>query len=123
MLDLKSVMVGSTQLRVMAEFYEKVFARPADMVEGGNEYGWKVGNTFFLVGEHSEMKGTTKEPGRTMCNFETEQVQEEFERIKATGATVIQEPYEMAGLWIATFADPDGNYFQLMSPFEDSAGQ
>jgi predicted enzyme related to lactoylglutathione lyase len=103
----------------MAQFYERVFGRPADMVDEGNEYGWKVGNTYFIVAEHSEMKGQAKEPGRNMCNFETLQVKEEFERIRATGATVIREPYEMAGLWIATFVDPDGNYFQLMSPFED----
>ena len=122
MLNLNSVMVGSTQPSVMGEFYEKVFARPADMVEG-SEHGWKVGSTFFVVGEHSEMKGMTKDPGRVMCNFETEQVKEEFERIKATGATVIKEPYEMVGMWIATFADPDGNYFQLMTPFDDSMGQ
>ena len=41
---------------------------------------------------------------------------EEFERIKAAGATVIREPYEMGGGWIATLADPDGNYFQLVTP-------
>jgi predicted enzyme related to lactoylglutathione lyase len=29
---------------------------------------------------------------------------------------VIKEPYEMEGGWIATLADPDGNYFQLVSP-------
>ena len=42
---------------------------------------------------------------------------EEFERIKAAGAEVVKEPYEIEGMWIATFADPDGNYFQLMSPW------
>jgi predicted enzyme related to lactoylglutathione lyase len=107
----------------MADFYEEVFARPADMVEVGSEYGWMVGNTFFIVSEHSGMKGITNEPGRVICNFETEQVKEEFERIKATGASVIQEPYEMSGLQIATFADPDGNYFQLMSSFAHLIGQ
>jgi predicted enzyme related to lactoylglutathione lyase len=121
MLNLSSIMVGSTQPRVMAEFYEKVFARPADMVEEDG-YGWLVGNTFFTLLAHSEMAGMSKEPGRVMCNFETEQVKEEFERIKAAGATVIKEPYEMAGMWIATFADPDGNYFQLMTPWDESAG-
>jgi predicted enzyme related to lactoylglutathione lyase len=45
-------------------------------------------------------------------------VENEFERIKDTGATVIKEPYEMGGGMIATFADPDGNYFQLMTPWE-----
>jgi len=34
------------------------------------------------------------------------------------GAVVVKEPYQMDGMpgWIATLADPDGNYFQLMSP-------
>jgi predicted enzyme related to lactoylglutathione lyase len=53
-----------------------------------------------------------------MLNFETSQVKEEFERIKALGAVVIAAPYQMGGGWIATLADPDGNYFQLMSPME-----
>ena len=62
------------------------------------------------------MVGRTKDPGRVMLNFETPQVKEEFERVKALGSVVIQEPYEMEGGWIATLADPDGNYFQLVSP-------
>jgi predicted enzyme related to lactoylglutathione lyase len=62
------------------------------------------------------MEGNTKDPGRMIINFETPTVKDEFERIKSLGATVIREPYEMQGAWIATLADPDGNYFQLMSP-------
>jgi predicted enzyme related to lactoylglutathione lyase len=74
---------------------------------------------FFGVGEHSEMSGKAKDPGRVMFNLETKEVKAEFERIKGVGATVIKEPYEMQGAWIATFADPDGNYFQLMTPWEN----
>jgi len=54
-----------------------------------------------------------------MFNFETSEVKTEFERMKGLGAKVIAEPYQMGdgrGHWIATLADPDGNYFQLMSP-------
>ncbi len=51
-----------------------------------------------------------------MINFETAQVQQEFERIKALGGKVIREPYQMGQGWIATLADPDGNYFQLVTP-------
>jgi predicted enzyme related to lactoylglutathione lyase len=29
---------------------------------------------------------------------------------------VIAEPYAIGEGWIATLADPDGNYFQLMTP-------
>ena len=51
-----------------------------------------------------------------MLNFESAEVKEEFERIKAIGATVVKAPYEIGEGWIATLADPDGNYFQLISP-------
>lgn len=110
-------MVGSMQPKKMADFYEKVFGKPADMQEG-KWWGWQVGSTFFSVGEHSEMIGKTKDAGRVMFNLETTEVKEEFARIKKAGAIVVKEPYDMQGGWIATLADPDGNYFQLMTPWE-----
>ncbi len=113
-------MIGSSQPKVLIEFYEKVFNKKPDMGEG-DWAGWQVGSTFFNVGEHSEVNGQAKEPQRIIFNFETTEVQEEFERIKQIGATVIKEPYQMEEMgdgWIATFADPDGNYFQLMTPWE-----
>jgi predicted enzyme related to lactoylglutathione lyase len=117
MLNLNSFMVGTKQPMVLAAFYEKVLGMPAQMVDQEHGFwGWQVGNSYFSVLDHSEMGGKTKDPGRLMCNFETAQVKEEFERIQAIGAVVIAEPYEMGGGWIATFADPDGNYFQLVSP-------
>ena len=114
MLNLNSIMIGTKQPKVLAAFYEKVLGMPAGMVD--EEYGWQVGAAYLSVLDHSEMVGRTKDPGRIMFNFETPQVKEEFERIKALGGTVIKEPYEMEGGWIATLADPDSNYFQLVSP-------
>jgi predicted enzyme related to lactoylglutathione lyase len=111
-------MIGSMNVKEMADFYKSVFQKPADMEEGG-WYGWKVGNVFLSVGEHSEMNGNAKDPGRVMFNFETKEVQKEFDRIsKIEGVQVIKEPYELGGGQIATLADPDGNYFQLMTPWE-----
>ena len=117
MLSLNSVMIGTKQPLVMAAFYEKVFGKPADMTDQENGFwGWQVGNAFMGILTHSEMGGNSKEPGRVMINFETPQVKEEFERIKTLGGKVIKEPYEMGDGFIATLADPDGNYFQLMNP-------
>jgi len=119
MLNLNSVMLGTTQPQVLAAFYEKVLGKPADMNDPDNGFcGWQVGGAFMGILNHSEMGGKTKDPGRIMLNFETPQVKEEFERIKALGGTVVHEPYEMGQGWIATLADPDGNYFQLMNPME-----
>lgn len=117
MLNLNSIMVGSMQKEVLTDFYKKVFQKSPEMDEGDHS-GWMVGNTFFGVGVHSEITGMSKDPGRVMFNLETSEVKEEFERIKGIGAKVIKEPYEMGGAWIATLADPDGNYFQLMTPWK-----
>lgn len=117
MLNLNSVMLGTKQPEIMAAYYEKVLGKPADMVDPENGFwGWQAGSAFLGILTHSEMGGKTKDPGRVMINFETAQVREEFERIKALGGIVVKEPYEIGGGWIATFADPDGNYFQLMTP-------
>jgi predicted enzyme related to lactoylglutathione lyase len=117
MLNLNSVMIGTTQPQKLAAFYEKVIGKPADMADSENGfYGWQVGSAYLSVMDHSEMGGNSKDPARVMFNFETNEVKEEFEKIKGIGAEVIREPYEMGGGWIATLADPEGNYFQLVTP-------
>ena len=117
MLNLNSVMIGTKQPTALAAFYEKVLEKPADMVDGESGFwGWQVGSAFISVLDHSEMGGNAKDPGRVMFNFETPQVKEEFERIKACGGVVVKAPYEIGEGWIATLADPDGNFFQLMTP-------
>lgn len=120
MLNLNSVMIGTKQPVALAAFYEKVLGKPSDMADPEHGFwGWQVGSASLSVLEHSEMGGSTKDPGRVMFNFETTQVKEEFERIKALGGAVIREPYEIGGGWVATLADPDGNYFQLVTPMAE----
>lgn len=120
-LNLNSIMIGTSQVKALAEFYQRVFGRPADMADGPY-FGWQAGSGFLMIGEHSDIHGQSKEPARIMLNFETQDVQKEFERLKQAGVTVIKEPYSMGGedSWIATLADPDGNYIQLISPMEMS---
>ena len=48
-LNLNSIMVGTAQPGVLAAFYEKVFGRPADMVEG-EWYMWQAGNCSLSIG-------------------------------------------------------------------------
>ncbi len=110
----------------MVEYYTKLFGEPSGS-DGGYTW-WQIGTGGFTVGEHSEVKGTNEMPGRIIWNIETTDVKGDFERLKAAGATVVLEPYSPGGpteggepaegpeMSVATFADPDGNYFQLVSP-------
>jgi len=119
MLNLNNIMIGTKQPKVLAAFYEKVLGKPAEMVdEKYGFYGWQVGVAYLAILDHSEMVGKAKDPGRIILNFETPHVKEEYERLKGLGVVIIKEPYEMEGGWITTLADPDGNFFQLVSPME-----
>jgi len=130
MFNATSLLISSGNYQELNTFYEEVFKKPADPM-----MGWQVGELHIVVMEHSEIHGKSKEGSRLMLNLETENVPSEFERIKnIEGASVIKEPYQMTmdgkivpkeeekddGFWIATLADPDGNYFQLMSPWNPS---
>jgi predicted enzyme related to lactoylglutathione lyase len=116
-MNLNSVLIGSEDPARLVAYYSRLFGAPG--WTGGEFSGWQIGSGFVTVGPHSEVHGQNREPGRVIWNIETADVAGEFARLSAAGATVVQEPYhpgEMEEGWIATFSDPDGNYFQLLSP-------
>ena len=118
MLSLNTVMICSEDPQGLSAFYTKVLGEPG--WQDGGYVGWQAGNGMLMIGAHSDVKGRNDMPGRIILNFETPDFDSEFERIKGLGATVEHEPYQpgdSAGdFWLATFEDPDGNYFQLASP-------
>ncbi|HVE63417.1 MAG TPA: VOC family protein [Mycobacteriales bacterium] len=120
-LNLNTVMINTEDTARLAAFYRKALGEPG--FEDHGYTGWKAGAAYLMVGPHSDVKGSNEMPGRIMANFETDDVPGEFERLKGIGARVIAEPYQPGagdGMWLATLADPDGNYFQLASPMPES---
>jgi predicted enzyme related to lactoylglutathione lyase len=117
-MNLNSILIGSEDPQGLVDFYTKLFGEPT--WSDGGYTGWVIGTGAVTVGAHDQVKGKNAEPGRVIWNIETPDVKSEFDRFVAAGATVVQEPYGPGGEegLIATLADPDGNYFQLMSPME-----
>ena len=121
MLDFNSILVFSEDPKKLADFYKKIFQKDPDWADGGY-FGFMAGKGFITIGPHDKVKGRNASPERIMFNLETKDVEGEFGRIKKIGAAVVAEPYspmEDAKMMIATFADPDNNYFQLVTPWED----
>jgi predicted enzyme related to lactoylglutathione lyase len=115
-MNLNSVLIGSADPQRLTEYYTRLFGA-VGWAEGGYS-GWQIGTGFVTVGPHDQVHGSNAEPGRLIWNIESADVKADFGRLKAAGATVIREPYQPGAqpdAWVATFADPDGNYFQLVS--------
>lgn len=119
-MKLSGILIGSSDPERLVEFYKRVLGEPG-WAEAPYT-GWMLGACTVMVGPHDQVQGANKEPGRVIWNLESDDVKGEFERIRAAGATVISEPYNPVegnadrDVQIATFADPDGNYFQIASP-------
>ena len=117
-MDFNSILIGSEDPQRLVDYYTRLFGEPT-MSDGGYT-GWQLGNGWINVGPHSEVKGRNTHPGRIIWNIETSDVKGDYDRFVAAGAIVVREPYGFEGLapdiLIATLADPDDNYFQLMSP-------
>lgn len=120
MLNFNSILLFSEDPKSLSEFYKKVFDVDPGWNEGGYS-GFMVGSGSVTIGPHDKVHGKNMTPERVIVNFETEDVEGEFKRIKELGAKVIAEPYhpgEEPDMWLATFADPDGNFFQIASPWK-----
>ncbi len=119
-MNFNSILIGSDDPPRLVDYYTKVLGA-AGFSDSGYT-GWQIGSGFVTVGPHSEVHGSNREPGRLLWNIESADVKTDFARMRDAGAIVIAEPYTMEGApadsYIATLADPDGNYFQLMSPMQ-----
>jgi predicted enzyme related to lactoylglutathione lyase len=123
-MDVSGILIGTDDAPRLRDYYTKLFGKP-NWDEGGY-FGWQIGSGSVTIGPHDQVKGKNSAPGRVIWNITTTDVPGEFAKLKAAGATVVKEPYEMgeaAGqkMWITTLSDPDNNYFQLMSPMEMAA--
>lgn len=84
------------------------------------------GNGFYVMGDvngpalglgtHSEVRGKATDQARHIVGFDTDDIEADFQRLKAAGVEFIEEPNRQGddGLQIATFKDPEGNLIQLL---------
>lgn len=120
-MDFSGILIGSEDPQRLVAYYTRVFGVPG--FSDGGYTGWQFGSGYVTIGPHDQVKGRSTHPGRIMWNLTSQDVKGDFDRFKAAGAIVVAEPYGFEGqegMSIATFADPDDNYFQLMSPMEPS---
>ena len=118
-MNLNGILIGSENPQRLKDYYMKLFGKPT--WDEGGFFGWQVASGSMMIGQHDHVKGKNSAPGPVIWNIETPDVTGQLAKLKAAGATVVREPYQPGQpgaqeFWIATFPDPDNDYFQLMSP-------
>ncbi len=108
-----NVNVTSEDPERLIAFYADVVGLPRRPEVGAGAF--RAGQAGFLVDGHSASQGKAKEPTRVLLTFTVADAVAEETRLRAAGVEFIRpatkEPW---GGLVATFADPDGNYCQLV---------
>jgi len=119
--NLESLTLFTQNAKKLAGFYrDKVGLKiKFEAVMGENDeemYEMSVGKkSGFYIVDHSKVKGKNKQPERILFNLEVDNIKKEVTRLKKAKVKLVTNTYHIEGYgYIATFADIDGNYFQLV---------
>jgi predicted enzyme related to lactoylglutathione lyase len=108
-LNLGSLLLGSSQVDTMKTWYRRAF----DVDE--NAMGaFEFGGVQFFIESHSEVSGPAREPARCIINLDVDDARGLAEHLKDLGADFVRKLTQESFGLIATVADPDGNYVQLI---------
>ena len=121
-MQLTGIQLGSEDANKLGQFYTKVFGKPGWHQD--DWYGWIIEGGALMVGPHSEVKGLNDCPGRIMITLVDNDIPATLKKFEDAGAKVIAKPYQpdeknSPDVWLATASDPDGNYIQIATPWEE----
>ena len=107
--------IWSADLNNLLPFYRDVLGIKVTMESPGYVMlgADTPGAASLALATHSEVHGRNADPARHMVAFGSDDIQADFQRLKAAGVEFVQEPTAFDNLTIATLKDPEGNLVQL----------
>ena len=108
--------IWSQDLNNLLPFYRDVLGLKVTMESPGYVIlGSDSPNAPSLaLATHSEVRGRNPDPARHMVALASDDLQADWQRLKASGVEFIQDPTAYEELSIATVKDPEGNLVQLI---------
>ncbi|GAA4976912.1 putative enzyme related to lactoylglutathione lyase [Nonomuraea thailandensis] len=104
-----SLLLGSTQPEELREWYRNALA-PEHQGEGPLD----LGGFLLVIERRDDVEAKNDEPGRSILNFHVDDFDAAEKQLHAAGVDwllpVEDRPFGRFG----TFADPDGNYLQII---------
>ena len=107
--NLGSLLVGSSQVDAMKDWYRACFSAEE------NEMGAFVfGGVQLFIEEHSEVSGPNENGHRIILNLDVSGCRDLEAHLNSHGVTWVREVEQMPFGLIGTVADPDGNLLQII---------
>lgn len=104
-----SILLGTKQPDVLHDWYRKTLA-PSHTGEGPID----LGGFLLVIDQRDDVASKTSEPGRVILNFHVDDFDEVEEQLRTAGVDWIAPAEDRPVGRFATFADPDGNYLQII---------
>lgn len=117
--SISAVLIWSEDYKALADWYKEKFgfAEIEELTHPEDTgIGLEVGDIYFWIGKHSQVKGKNKDPYRIMINFSVKSVADGYDFLTAKGVECIAKPFKAPTFdsYFATFKDLDGNIIQIV---------
>jgi hypothetical protein len=103
-----SMLIGTNRPAELRDWYIKALA-PEFTGEGAID----LGGFLLVIDERDDVEAKNNEPGRTIINFDVDDFDAAEAKLNAAGVQWISVADRPKGKF-GTFADPDGNYLQII---------
>lgn len=118
---ISTILIWSENFRKLANWYQKIFDlkvieeinHPKDT---GVLFEFPDGSPWLWIGQHSKVKGKSKDACRIMFNINVDSVEKVYKYLVSKKVKIIAKPFKAPTFdkYFATFSDPDGNLIQII---------
>jgi len=106
---LGSILLGTTQPAELRDWYRKTLA-PEHQGQGPID----LGGFLLVIDQRDDIDTKNTEPGRMILNFHVDDFDAIEAQLRAAGVDWLVPAEDRASGRFGTFADPDGNYLQIV---------
>jgi catechol 2,3-dioxygenase-like lactoylglutathione lyase family enzyme len=110
-----SMLLGTTRPAELREWYRRALA-PAHEGEGAID----LGGFLLVIDQRDDVDVKNNEPGRMILNFHVDDFDAVEAQLRAAGVDWLVPVADRPNGRFGTFADPDGNYLQIIQLNQDA---
>jgi predicted enzyme related to lactoylglutathione lyase len=114
-LEPRSFLLGTTRPAELRDWYRKALA-PDHEGDGAFDFG----GFLLIIDRRDDVDAKNAQPGRMILNFHVDDFDAVEARLRALDVEWIAPAEERPAGRFATFADPDGNYLQIIQLKNDA---